>query len=152
TLPETPEHTHQALTLHLALGAALLMAKGHAVPEVEQAYTQAYALCQRVGETPELVPVLLGLWQFYVVRAQLHTARELGDTLLRLAQHAHAPAFAVIAHYALGATWCYLGALPAARQHLEAGIARYTPDQRHAPAFRIGHDLGVGCRTFAART
>jgi predicted ATPase/class 3 adenylate cyclase len=152
TLPETPEHTQQALTLHLALGAALLMAKGHAAPEVEQAYTQAYALCQQVGETPELVPVLLGLWQFYIVRAELHTARELGETLLRLAQRAHDPALAVIAHYALGATWFYLGALPAARQHLEEGIARYTPDQRRAPVFRIGHDLGVGCRTFAART
>jgi hypothetical protein len=108
-------------------------------------------LCQQAGETPELVPVLLGLWQFYVVRAQFHTARELGETLLRLAQRAHDPAFAVIAHYTLGATWFYLGALPAARQHLEAGIARYTQDQRRAPVFRIGHDLGVGCRTFAAR-
>ena len=29
TLPETPERTKQALTLHIALGAALLMAKGH---------------------------------------------------------------------------------------------------------------------------
>jgi predicted ATPase len=151
-LPETPEHTQQALTLYLALGAALLVAKGHAAPEVEHAYTQARTLCQQVGETPELVPVLLGLWQFYVVRAQLHTARELGETLLRLAQRAHDPALAVIAHYALGATWCYLGALPAARQHLEEGIARYTPDQRRASVFRIGHDLGVGCQTFAART
>src|SRR5262249_834721 len=62
------------------------------------------------------------------------------------------PALAVIAHYALGATWCYLGALPEVRQQLEEGIARYTPDQRRAPVFRMGHDLGVGCRTFAART
>ena len=29
TLPETPERTQQALTLHIALGAALQMAKGH---------------------------------------------------------------------------------------------------------------------------
>src|SRR5262249_4056801 len=56
TLPETPEHTQQALTLYIALGAALQIAKGLAAPEVEQAYTQAYALCQQVSETPELVP------------------------------------------------------------------------------------------------
>ena len=152
TLPETPEHTQQALTLHIALGAALQMTKGHAAPEVEHAYTQARALCQQVGETPELVPVLFGLWRFYVVRPQLHTARELGETLLRLAQRAHDPALAVIAHYALGCTWLWLGALPAARQHLEEGIARYTPDQRRALVFRIGHDPGVGCRAYAART
>src|SRR5262249_16123411 len=66
TLPETPEHIQQALTLHIALGAALQMPKGGAAPEVEHAYTQAYALCQQVGETPQLVPVLFGLWRFYV--------------------------------------------------------------------------------------
>jgi len=152
TLPETPEHTQQALTLHLALGAALQMAKGIAAPEVEHAYTQARALCQQVGETPQLAPVLFGLWRFYLARAQLHTARELGDTLLRLAQRAHDPALAVVAHFTLGVTWFYLGALPTARQHLEEGIARYTPDQSRAPVFRMGHDPGVACRADAAMT
>jgi predicted ATPase len=42
--------------------------------------------------------------------------------------------------------------LPAARRHLEEGIACYTPDQRRAPVFRIGQDLGVGCRAHTART
>src|SRR5262249_32822891 len=34
TLPETPEHTQHALTLRIALGAALLVTKGQAAPEV----------------------------------------------------------------------------------------------------------------------
>jgi predicted ATPase len=51
-----------------------------------------------------------------------------------------------------GLTWFYLGALPTARQHLEAGIACYTPDQRHALVFRMGQDPGVACRLHAART
>jgi predicted ATPase len=152
TLPATPAHTQQAVTLHIALGAALQMAKGLAAPEVEQAYTQARALCQQVGETPALVPVLFGLWRFYLARPQLHTARELGDTLLRLAQQAHDPALAVIAHAALGVTWFCLGALPVARPHLEEAIARDTSDQRRAPVFRMGQDLGVGCRVHAAWT
>jgi predicted ATPase len=80
TQPKTPEHTQQALTLYIALGAALQMTKGFAVPEVEHAYSQARALCQQVGETPDLVPVLFGLFRFYVARPQLHTARALGDT------------------------------------------------------------------------
>jgi predicted ATPase len=46
----------------------------------------------------------------------------------------------------------WLGALPAARHHLEEGSARYTPDQRRALVFRMGQDLGVGCRTYAAWT
>jgi predicted ATPase len=152
TLPETPEHTQQSLTLHLALGAALQITKGHAAPEVEQAYTQAYALCQQVGETPELVRVLFGLWRVYIMRPQLHMARDLGDTLLRQAQGGHDPAFSVVAYYTLGVTWFGLGALPVARQHLEDGSARYTPDQSRAPVFRMGLDPGVGCRAIAALT
>ena len=150
TLSETPEHTQQALSLYIALGAALQMAKGHAAPEVEHAYTQARTLCQQVGETPQLVPALFGLWRFYVVQPQLHTARELGEMLLRLAECTDEPALAVIAHCALGSTWLWLGALPAARHHLEEGSARYTPDQRRAPVFHMGQDPGVGCRTYAA--
>ena len=145
TLPETPERTQQSLTLHIALGAAVLVTKGYAAPEVEHAYTQARALCQQMGEPPELVLILFGLWRFYLTRTQFHTARELGETLLRLAQQAHDPALSVVAHYALGVTWLCLGALPAAREHLEDGSTRYTPDQRRAPVFRIGHDPGVGC-------
>jgi predicted ATPase len=152
TLPETSERIQQALTLYIALGAALLVTKGQAALEVEHAYTQARALCQKVGETPQLIPVLFGLWRFYNLRPQLHTARELAETLLRLAQHVHDPALAVVAHYALGVTWFWLGALPAARMHFEEGIARYTPDQRRASVFQIGQDLGVGCRSYAAMT
>jgi predicted ATPase len=150
TLPETLEHTQYAVTLYIALGAALQVTKGHTAPEVKHAYTQAYALCRQVGETPELAQVLLGLWRYYVARSQLHTAREIGEALLRLAQRTDDSALSVIAHYALGFTWFFLGALPAARQHLEAGSARYTPDQRRAPVFRMGGDPGVGCRAVAA--
>jgi class 3 adenylate cyclase/predicted ATPase len=152
TLPETPEHTQQAVTLYIALGAALQMTKGYGAPEVEHAYTQARALCQQAGETPELIQVLFGLWRLYAVRSQLHTARELGETLLRLAQRVHDPSLSVTAHYILGATWLYLGALPIARQHVEEAIARYTPDQRRTPVFRLGQDPGVACRAYAALT
>jgi predicted ATPase len=67
-----------------------------------------------------------------------------------VAQRAHDPALAVLAHYTLGATWFYLGALPAARQHLEESIAGYTPDQRHPLTFR--QDPWVTCHYYGAWT
>ena len=103
------------------------------------------------GRDARAGPGSVGLWRFYLARPQLHTARELGETLLRLAQRAHDPVFAVIAHYTLGATWLWLGALPAARQHLEASIAVDTPDQGRARVLRIGEDPGVACRILAAQ-
>jgi predicted ATPase len=86
------------------------------------------------------------------MRPQLHMARELGDTMLRLAQPAHDPALAVIAHWALGNTWLWRGALPVARQHHEEAIARYTPDQHRVMVSRTGRDPGVACRLHVALT
>jgi predicted ATPase len=152
-LPDTPERTQQELNLQTALGRALMVTKGFGAPEVEHVFARARVLCQQVGETPELFSVLRWLWQFYNVQQQFHTAREIGDTLLRLAQRDHNPALTVIAHNSLGFTWFCLGALPAARQHLEAGIARYTPEQRRALVFRMGQDGGVtSCLLHAAQT
>ena len=61
TLPDTPERAQQELTLQLALGAALVAVKGYAAPEVEKTYTRARELCQQLGETPQLFPVLFRL-------------------------------------------------------------------------------------------
>jgi predicted ATPase len=69
---------------------------------------------------------------------------------LRLAQQTQDPARAVTAHQALAATWFWLGALPAARQHVEEGIALYTSEQNRALVLPIGQDPGVACRAFAA--
>jgi predicted ATPase/DNA-binding winged helix-turn-helix (wHTH) protein len=149
-LPETRARTEQQLALYIGLGAALLVIKGHASSEVEHAYLKARELCHRLGETPDLVPVLFGLWRYYFTRSEMQTARELGDTLLGLARRGDDPALAVIAHYAAGVTRHAQGQLREARQHLEQGFARYTPEQRRAQVFRIGQDLGAGCRSYSA--
>jgi predicted ATPase len=151
TLPDTPARNQQELALHIALGAALIVTKGHASVEVERAYLKARELCHGMGDTSELVPILFGLWRCYVARPQLRTARELGETVLCLADNANDPALAVLAHYAVGASRYFLGELPEARQHLEDGIAQYKPDQRRAPAFRSAQDPGVACRSYSAK-
>jgi predicted ATPase len=152
TLPETPEHTHQALTLYIGLGAALLVTKGFGAPEVAHAFTQARALCQQGGEPSQLAQVLWGLRRFYQALPQLHTAREIGDTLLHLARRTDDPALAVLAHYTLGCSWLWLGAVAVAHRHLEDAITRYTPEQRRALAFHMGQDPGVSCRFYIAWT
>ena len=149
TLPETPERTQHAVTLYITLGAALEVTKGQAAPEAEHAYSQARAWCQQMGETPQLIPVLFGLWRFYLALPQLHTARDLGETMLRLAQRAPDPTLAVFAHYALGVTWLYLGALPTARQapggRQRPLHARPAPCSRVPPDHRSGGDLPRQC-------
>src|SRR5262249_31733334 len=78
-LPNTPDRVQQELTLHIALGTPLMAIKGYAAPEVESLYSRARTLCQQVGKTPQLFPVLWGLWAFYETRAEYNTGRELGE-------------------------------------------------------------------------
>jgi predicted ATPase len=152
TLPETPVRAQQELDLQIALGPALSATKGLAAPEVEQAYARAWALCQHVGETPQLFPTLRGLCEFYRNRGAMPTARELGEQLFRLAQREADPIHLLEAHEALGTTLLYLGEYPVARMHLEQGIALTDPVVQRALAFRYGVAPGVRCLTFAALT
>jgi class 3 adenylate cyclase/DNA-binding winged helix-turn-helix (wHTH) protein/tetratricopeptide (TPR) repeat protein len=150
TFPETSERVQQELALQLALGPSLLMLKGHAAPEVEQAYTRAYALAQQLGETPQQFSVLVGLWRFYYSQARLPTARELAEQCFVLAQHLREPASLQEAHTYLGSTLFIMGDLVAAHAHWEQGIALYDPQQSHTLAFSRGTDPGVVCLSRAA--
>ena len=129
-----------------------MVTKGFAAPEVEHAYARALVLCQQAGETPQLFSVLRGLWQFYNVRGEYQTARELGEQCLHLAQHTQDSALLLEAHHTLWPTLLFLGDLPRARVHIERGMALYDPQQHRSLAFLYGHDPGVCCRGVAALT
>jgi predicted ATPase/class 3 adenylate cyclase len=152
TLPDTPERAQQELGLQVALGGPLIATKGHTVPEVGRVYGRARELCHQVGESPQLFPVVIGLWRFHWVRAELETARELAEQLLRLAQSLQDPALLLEAHYMLGNTLLILGELVSAQEHFEQGITLYNPQQHRSHAFLYGLDPGVGCQSYSAGT
>jgi len=130
--------------LQIALGPAFVVIRGPASLAVEQVYTRAQELCQQVGETPQLFPVLWGIWRLYNNRCEYPRVRALGERLLRLAQQVHDAALLLEAHHALWATLVWSGEFAAARAHLEQGRALYDPQQHHAHARLYGgHDPGV---------
>jgi predicted ATPase len=140
----------QELGLQTTLGQAFMAIKGLASPDVEHAYTRARELCRQIEETPQLFPILSGLQRFYVVRADLQTARDLGQQLLSLAQHQQDPALLLEAHRALGNALTWLGEIVAAHRHLEQGITLYDPQQHRSHAFLYGRDPGVDCLSYVA--
>jgi class 3 adenylate cyclase/predicted ATPase len=152
TMPETLSRAQQELDVQLALGSALMASKGGSSPEAEQTYARARALCARVGETPQLVPTLRGLWRFSLTRGALQPARELGEQLYRLAQHVAEPTLLLEAHAVLGATLLFLGEYATARTHLEQGLTPSDPTAQRALALRYGEADGVRCLAFMAYT
>ena len=150
SLSPIPERLQQELVLQTTLGSALVVAKGQGAPEVGQVYARARELCRQVGETPQLFPILFGLWRFYLVRAQYQTAQELAVQCLSLAQRVDDPALLLQAHFGLGVTLVWLGEMAPARAHLEQGIALYNPQEHRALAFRTGIDPGLWCLSYVA--
>jgi class 3 adenylate cyclase/predicted ATPase len=150
TLPATPEHVQQELSLQMALGASLQAIKGQANPEVERAYARAQELCQEVGATPQLFPVLWGLYRFYFARADLQRAHEFAAQLMPLAQARQDPALLMEAHRGLVGPEFFGGELTAARGHCEQALRLYNPQQHRAHAFLYGQEPGAVCLSFLA--
>ena len=151
TFPDTPQRTQQELALQVALGSALQNAKGYGAPEVEAAYARARTLCHQLGNPPQLFPVLYGLQSFYLVRADMPTARELAERLLALAAQTEDPSLLVGAHMALGQVLHLVGQLDTAYSHAQQGIRLSEVEHGgFSPASYIV-DPGGGCLQVAAR-
>jgi predicted ATPase len=150
-LPDTLERARQELSLQVALSLPLMVTKTPATPELEKVYSRARALCEQVGATLELFPVLWNLWSCHEARAQWTTARELAEQLLTLAHDAQDSALLLQAHHAQWTTLVNLGELRSARAHFEQGLALYDPQQYRSQVFLCGgHDPGVCCRNISS--
>jgi predicted ATPase len=143
-LPQTHARLHQELDLQVALGNALSTTQGNAAPEVERAYARAQTLCEQIGETSQLFPVLRGLMQYYQSRGQLQRTYTLGEQLLCLAQSQSETALPMLAHYQLGTVLFFQGEPAVAQCHHTQALTLYnTPQEHRALALRYGLDLGV---------
>jgi predicted ATPase len=141
SLPESPERIRHELDIQIALGEALIVTKGRASSDAEQTFTRACKLCQQLGETPQLFPVLAGLRMIAEARGELPKARELAEQLLSIAQHAQDPARLMRAYNVLGATLLYMGAFAQARGSLEQGIALDALPRDRSAAIRLAATL-----------
>jgi len=140
--------------LVVAIATLRMAIKGYAAPDTEQAFARARVLCDALPASPQLYPVLRGLISYHHVRAELTDAHELGELLLRYA--AARPddrALRVQAHYGHGATLFHIGALDAARAHLDAALCDYDPAAHRDHVFIYGgYDPGVACSLWLAWT
>jgi predicted ATPase len=150
TLPDTHERAMQELDLQTKLGPVVMALKGHASPEAARVYARARELCQRLGETAQLFPVLWGSW-FVSTGDDFETARDLAHELLALARRVRDPALLLEAHHALWMTLIFRGEIVSGREHAERGAALYQAELHRPHALLYGgHDPGVCCRFLGA--
>ena len=150
-VPEGREKLERAIAIRIDLAPALIATTSFSAPEVGATYLQAYELCQRVGETSKLFPVLWGLARFHSSRGELPAARDLGEQLVILAQRTGDPALVLEAHHTQMATLFNLGELTNAHSHAAQGIGLYDLHEHRGHALLYGnHDPGVCFMTHAA--
>ncbi|WP_455376294.1 adenylate/guanylate cyclase domain-containing protein [Kaarinaea lacus] len=150
-LPEGPKKAEAELQIQAALGLAYMLLKGYAAEEVQSAYGRAYDLCRYIGKSTSTFPVLCGLWEFYLVRAELDTAQDLAVQLQSSIPSDDANTdFFLEAQRILGATSFWRGDFTSAEHHLQRALN--TPDNdgtsRHKPVY--GQDSRVAALASSA--
>ncbi|MEH2527183.1 MULTISPECIES: adenylate/guanylate cyclase domain-containing protein [unclassified Bradyrhizobium] len=141
-LPEA-DRKRRELDLQVALGVALMATQGWSAPDAGRANARARELCEQIGATAQLWPLLYGQWVFHGVRAEHKAAREVADEFLRRAQDHQETSATVMAHRVSGTGAFWRGEVTAARIHLERTLALYDPEQHRSLAFLYVQDPRV---------
>jgi predicted ATPase len=143
-LPDTPERARQELGLHLTLGVPLTALEGYAAPDVGSTWARTRELCRELGDTPEIAQVLWGLWSFYLVRAELGTAHEIAEEMLRVAPRVS------YSSLAMEVTLIHLGEFRPALKHFENGLSLYDPESHSENALRYSQNSSVSMQSHGA--
>jgi class 3 adenylate cyclase/tetratricopeptide (TPR) repeat protein len=150
-LPETPDRAGREIGLQILLGVARMAVQGYAAPDVQRAYGRAHELCRQLGDTPQLFPVLRGLYVYHLLRGELPEAHALGHQLTEIAKETGDDGQALEANFALGQTLLFhKGDLAMASRYLAAGAAQYDLERHSTHAFLFGQDPGVFCLSLLA--
>ncbi len=150
TLPDGPERDRQELTLLLALGVPHAVTSSWASPEVRSASERAFELCEALGESSQLFPVMYGVWSNRQVQAEYAAARVISQQLLALARRGEDDGFQLQAHRACGIIGLHTGEFAEALGHCEAGWSLYDAERHRSHVAMYWLDPGVGCLCYGA--
>jgi predicted ATPase len=128
TMPETAERIRQELVVHTILGAALI-ARSWTTPEVERTYARAHELSKRAGMdlVRELLPVLGGLFGYYMTRGDLPVARGLAEEIANVAAATQDKSVQLGSYNGTGMVAFHAGDFVACVDAMEHGLAIYDP-------------------------
>lgn len=139
-LPDSAARALAELDVQITLGTALVQAKGYASPDVETAWTRAQHLCSVVGNVPQQVPALFGLWMFETVRANHPAGIALSKTIVQLAEAVQSDDLLIEARLGMGISYFFLGQLREACESFDIVLATYDADKHAGHRFQFGQD------------
>lgn len=144
------ERNQMELELQTAMGPSLMATRGYSAGEVEKAYARSQELCEQVGETPRLIPVLAGLWAYNQVRANLANALEFAEKLHKLGHSGKNEDLLLESHVFLGVTNMHLARFEDSVSHMRQAIELYDREKHSSHAYIYGQDPGMAAHAYLA--
>ncbi|WP_341676917.1 AAA family ATPase [Niveibacterium sp. SC-1] len=139
-MPESEAKALAELDVHIALGTALVAARGYASPDVEIAWRRAQQLCAVVGHAPQLVPAMFGLWMFETVRGNHPAALALSEDIVRMAEGLQSDDLVIEARLGMAISRFFLGDFAAACESFDIVLATYDAARHGGHRFQFGQD------------
>src|SRR5215469_13214141 len=124
-LPKNNWRQERELDLQIALGQALIANRGWGSQEMGEAYTRAHHLAATLNRRRELLFALQGEFQFYVSRADLRRAQQLGAEMRDKGESEGDVPMRVFGYDASAYSGYYLGEFAPALAYIEKGLALY---------------------------
>jgi class 3 adenylate cyclase/predicted ATPase len=149
-LPAGPDRDRRELDLQIALGGALIAAKGWSSSEVGRTYERARELCTKEARLPQLLAALSGLYAHHLHWSGARVALGIAEELLRLAERQGDTAAQAAGHRFVATGLMFNGRLLTALPHFERALALYDPADRSSPVHLWGPDTRVACLSFTA--
>jgi class 3 adenylate cyclase/predicted ATPase len=147
-LPDDAGRSRKELELQSILAAALVATVGNAAVATGQAYARARTLCEQLGDTTTLVPVLSGLSTHYQTRSQFAAMRQTALDLLRLGEQLSDTASELVGHRSMALCLYHLGEFRSAREHLERVLSIYVPGAHHPLTSIAAFDMRAAALTY----
>ena len=104
TMDASPRRDARELELLGPLGTAYIASRGYAAPEVGPVFSRARALCERVGQTPQLFAMMWGNFAFHIVRGDFQVCTELADEAMAFGERLNDPGILMEALFLRGLT------------------------------------------------
>jgi predicted ATPase/class 3 adenylate cyclase len=142
-LPHGLARDRTELGLQLLLAEALMADRGWTAPETRPCYDRARALCERIGDSEGLYPVLYGQFSHHLSRGEADAAHGLALQTLHLTEASGDAALQSMAHSMLGMSLFSRGELAMAHTHLQTALSLDQPDSRSHTFLSPGHNFAI---------
>jgi predicted ATPase/DNA-binding winged helix-turn-helix (wHTH) protein len=143
-MPEQRRSERDEMKLYVALGTALLYARGP-LPETDDVWTKALRIAESLDDREYQLRVLLGLSVYRVYVGDYRGVLRLAEAFRRIATSESGAAFRPIGDRLTGTALYYLGDNTTARHHIERMLSQYVvPVQRsHIARFHFDHRVAA---------